>query len=152
GVANAAGALKDITLSGSPFHMAVETGQAFRANGPIQGARITGRGLVNFLSDDAYDAFRQANSSLYERGARAGVTQLTHPLEGEGRDMLQGFTGALTRGVVGGGGGFVPGGPVGAGLGAANAMLGQLLSPRMWEKFIPTLKISTFDQLTRSGV
>jgi hypothetical protein len=123
----------------------------------VNGARILKTAITNMVSPGSYDNFRLAAAPAVERASRAGVTQLLDPFEGEGVDAYNSLAARLRSlpvrtglGAVGGatraGVQYGPGGAVaGAGLGAAEGALSTIISPGLWQRFIPTVKLMTFD-------
>ena len=163
GLANIAGLPKELELGGSPFHTISEAKNVLAVNGPLGGARILKTGVANMISPGAYDTFRLGSANLFERASRDGVTQLLDPFEGEGEDartLGAGLQSLLTRSALGAVGGGIQGGvkygPGGAAVGgvggAVEGALSTVISPALWQRFIPTIKVLSYDQLVRGGM
>jgi hypothetical protein len=173
GLAKLSGQIKQVGLTGSPFHFVQEQLQAARlgmATDPAQTPQLMGRALANGVNPAAYKSWltTPAIADVAAHAASDGVTFGKNA--GEAIDLISGVKGMAIRGAIGGVGGAVStygvqrarGVPeeearnqaiLAGALGAVSAgPLGAVIGPATFERQIPTLKILGYKMLTDGGV
>lgn len=174
GLARLSGAVKQVGLTGSPFHFIQEELQAVRlgtSQGNLPGAgQMVARSTTNAANPAAFKQWltSPAIASVADRAARAGVT--LSGTAGEGADFTAGLKGMAIRGAIGATGAGVStygvqrarGVPEDQALqqageaavlgGVAAGPLGSLIGPAIFDRQIPTLKILGFKMLADSGM
>jgi murein DD-endopeptidase MepM/ murein hydrolase activator NlpD len=175
GLSAAQGVVKQVGLTGSTFHWVQEMLQGARlgvATAPGETLPMLGQAVVNSVNPGAYTAMRTSAewAPWWEQASKAGATQLSGQLEGEAQDVMHGLSGVAIRSSIG---------AAGSGLGTyatetaqgtpqsqavsdsfRNALFGavaagplaEVLSPAIFERQIPTLKVMGFRAMVESGV
>jgi hypothetical protein len=171
GLAKLSGLIKQIGLTGSPFHFIQEELQAVRlgaSQGDLPGAgAMVGRSTINAANPGAFKRWLTDPmiAPIVDRAAKAGVTLGREA--GEGIDLGAGMLARATVGAAGAGAGTytvqkgrgasdedaMKAALVAAGIGAVSAgPIGSLIGPAVFERQIPTLKVIGFKVLTDSGL